>query len=90
MEVLELEDQHNGELVEFDLIAEKDLPFLSRQTEMGHRLREAVIDSNMDDDVLTDDELAHGAKRMLGRCLEEAITDFVNNPESARLITNLN
>ena len=33
------------------------LPFLSEKTEIGVRLRESVIDSNMDDDVMTDEEL---------------------------------
>lgn len=72
------------------MIEERNLPFLSEKTEMGVRLRESVIESNMDDDVLTDDELAQGAKRMLNRCLKEAINEFVNNPQSAKLITNLN
>lgn len=40
------------------MIAERDLPFLDEKTDMGVRLRESVIESNMDDDVMTDDELA--------------------------------
>lgn len=73
MEILTLEDQNNGDLVEFDMFSEEELPFLSTETEMGSQLRRCVIDSNMDDDVMTDDELALGAKVMLQRSLEEAI-----------------
>ena len=58
MMILTLEDQENGELVDFDLIDEEDLPFLDKRTEIGLQLRRCVIDSNMDDDVMTDDELA--------------------------------
>lgn len=55
-------DQNNGELVEFDILKEKDLPFLNRDTQLGEQLRGAVIDAEMDDDCQTDDELALTAK----------------------------
>jgi len=35
MMILTLEDQENGELVDFDLIDEEDLPFLDKRTEIG-------------------------------------------------------
>jgi hypothetical protein len=35
MMILTLEDQANGDLVDFDLIDEEDLPFLNKQTELG-------------------------------------------------------
>jgi len=35
MMILTLEDQTNGELVDFDLIDEADLPFLDKQTDIG-------------------------------------------------------
>lgn len=65
MMILTLEDQANGDLVDFDLIDEEDLPFLNKQTELGLQLRRCVIESSMDDDVMTDDELELGAKSML-------------------------
>ena len=61
MEILTLECQENGELVDFDMINEVDWPWLNRDTEMGLRLRQSVIDCYMDDDVMTDDELAESA-----------------------------
>jgi hypothetical protein len=61
------------------MIDEKNLPFLDLKTEMGPILRESVIDSNMDDDVMTDEDLAEGAVLMLHRSLKEAIKDFVSN-----------
>ena len=70
------------------MFSEEELPFLSTETEMGSQLRRCVIDSNMDDDVMTDDELAQGAKVMLQRSLEEAILDFVGN-QSSIVIKNL-
>lgn len=39
-----------------------------------------MIDSNIDDDVMTDDELVQGAINMLDDELAEAVTQFVNNP----------
>ena len=61
MMILTLEDQANGDLVDFDLIDEEDLPFLNKRTEIGMQLRRCVIESSMDDDVMTDDELTFGA-----------------------------
>ena len=73
MMILTLEDQANGYLVDFDLIDEEDLPFLNKQTEIGLQLRRCVIESSMDDDVMTDDELELGAKSMLMQSLREAV-----------------
>ena len=79
MEILTLEDQNNGGLVDFDMIDECDLPFLDFKTEMGLLLRQSVIDSNMDDDVMTGDELVEGAARMMHRSLEEAVNNHVRD-----------
>ncbi len=73
MMILTLEDQANGDLVDFDLIDEEDLPFLDKRTEIGIQLRRCVIESSMDDDVMTDDELELGAKSMLMQSLREAV-----------------
>ena len=56
METLTLEDQQNGELVDFDMIVEEDLAWLDGATELGAKLRRSIVDCHMDDDVLTDDE----------------------------------
>lgn len=83
MMILTLEDQTNGELVDFDLIDEADLPFLDKQTDIGLQLRRCVIDSSIDDDVMTDDELVNGAQHMLMQSLCEAVKDFTFNRETS-------
>lgn len=70
---------------------ERDLPFLSKDTEIGLQLREAVIDAEMDDDCQTDDELAEKAKQMLSNNLSDAIETFARHrPYSDEYIANLN
>ena len=88
MMILTLEDQENGELVDFDLIDEEDLPFLDKGTDIGLQLRRCVIDSSMDDDVMTDDELTQGAQAMLLQSLREAVDEFTTN-RGANNIRNL-
>ena len=44
-------------------------------------MREHVIESEMDDDVQTDEELCEGAIQMMKFSLREAIESFVNDPQ---------
>ena len=41
--MITFEDQNNGELVDFDMIDEADLPFLNIRTDFGLKLRQSVI-----------------------------------------------
>ena len=53
-------------------------------------MREHVIESEMDDDVQTDEELCQGAVQMMGFSLREAIESFVSDPQIDQgLISNL-
>ena len=44
-------------------------------------MREHVIESEMDDDVQTDEELCEGAIQMMKFSLREAIESFVNDAQ---------
>ena len=53
-------------------------------------MREHVIESEMDDDVQTDEELCQGAVQMMGFSLREAIESFVSDPQIEQgLVSNL-
>ena len=58
------------------MLVEEDLPWLDAQTEIGLTLRQSIVESQMDDDVMTDDEQAEGARKLLCESLEQAIMDF--------------
>ncbi len=47
--------------IAFDLIDETEISYICQDTDLGCKLRAALIDTNMDDDVMTDDELVRGA-----------------------------
>lgn len=49
------------------------MPWLDKETEMGVQLRQSLIECHMDDDVMTDDELAESAALMLHESLEKAV-----------------
>ena len=76
MELLTLENQVNGELMDFDMVGEEDLPWLDADTEMGLKLRHSIVQVQIDDDTMTDDEQMENAQKMLMKSLEEAISDF--------------
>lgn len=78
-----------GKTLLFTLLKERDMPFLNEQTEIGEALRESLIDADMDDDVMTDSEMASGAKRMLERQLRSAIECFVSSSPSDKEVANL-
>ena len=72
-DVIQLEDQQNGDLVEFDLYDERDLGFVDPQTNIGQQLCQNLIEMTMDDDCLTDEETMLGAQKMLEYDLKEAV-----------------
>lgn len=68
-----MKDPKTGKFKNFDIIPEKDLPFLNENTEFGSRIRRYVIDKENDDDFMTDEEIIKDAKELLSTSLEEAI-----------------
>lgn len=78
MSTLTLERQPEGVLAEFDLYDEDDLPFLDRNTEAGRMVTKNIIHQNLDDDVMTDDDMVEAANKMLSREVEKAIKQFAN------------
>ena len=68
-----MKDPKTGKFKNFDIISEKDLPFLNENTEFGSRIRRYVIDKENDDDFMTDEEIIKDAKELLSTSLEEAI-----------------
>ena len=68
-----MKDPKTGKFKNFDIIQEKDLPFLNENTEFGSRIRSYVIDKDIDDDFMTDEEIIKDAKEFLSTSLEEAI-----------------
>ena len=71
-----LERQPEGELVDFDLYDECDLPFLDKSTEVGCMVSQNIIQQALDDDVMTDDEMINCANKLLSREVEKAIKQF--------------
>ena len=53
---MELEDKVSGEVVEFHLYQDRDLPFLNCENEMSSLMRKNIIDGDVDDDCQTDEE----------------------------------
>lgn len=74
--MIQLESQSKGDICDFDLIQEADLPWLDRQTELGQQMHKARIECYMDDDVMTDDELLQNAQDMLHQSLLSAISEI--------------
>jgi len=64
-EILSLEDKKNGDLVDFHIYDEKDVPFLNDKSEMGKVIRKTIIEGDIDDDCQTDEEQLDDAKGMM-------------------------
>ena len=65
--------QPGNEETDFDLYDERDLPFLDRSTEVGRMVSRNIVQSSLDDDVMTDDDMIECANRVLSRELDKAI-----------------
>ena len=73
---LSLERQPCGTMVDFDLYNNCDLPFLDSNTEVGRMVSQNIVQQNLDDDVMTDDEMIMCADKILKREVEKAIKMF--------------
>jgi hypothetical protein len=81
--------QPEGDLCEFNIYEEKDLPFLDRRTEMGREVAQKVIQSSLDDDVMSDDDTIRCANAILNKELNKAISSYQSAFNKASLIRNL-
>ena len=88
-EEFKLERQPHGEEAYFDLYNEAELPFLDRRTEIGREVAGKVIQSGMDDDVMSDDDTIRCATSILNKELSKAITSYQNAFNKGALIRNL-
>lgn len=69
-----MEDKISGNLLDFNVYEEKDLPFLNQNSEIGTIFRKTIIDGDVDDDCQTDGEQKNDARDMLKNELQQAIT----------------
>jgi len=53
--------------VDFDLYEESQLPFLDKRTEIGREVASKVIQSSLDDDVMSDDDTIRCATSILNK-----------------------
>lgn len=84
-----LNTQPEGDTKEFDLYDDTDLPFLDRRTEMGREVASKVIQSSLDDDVMSDDDTIRCATNILKRELNKAINSYQSAFNKAALVRNL-
>lgn len=68
---------------------EAELPFLDRRTEIGREVASKVIQSGIDDDVMSDDDTIRCATSILNKELSKAITSYQNAFNKGVLIRNL-
>lgn len=71
-----LQRQPCGNLLYFDLYDNDDLPFLDKSTEVGRMVSKNIVQSTLDDDVMTDEEMIECANRVLKREVEKSIKQF--------------
>lgn len=64
-EILELEDKLSGQVHDFNLYHDRDLPFLDPRNESSNLIRQNIIVGTVDDDCQTDEEQREDAKDML-------------------------
>jgi hypothetical protein len=76
-EVFELTDKLTGEIQDFTMYHETDLPFLDPKNAQSALIRDNIICGDVDDDCQTDDEQRCNAKRMLKTEVDKAITKFL-------------
>ena len=70
--------QPSGQETDFDLYDERDLPFLDTSTDVGRMVSGNIVQSNIDDDVMTDDDMIECANRVLSKELDKAIKTYQN------------
>lgn len=62
--------------MDFDLYEENDLPFLDTKTEIGREVAKKVIQSSLDDDVMSDEDTINCANSILKKELSKAISSY--------------
>ena len=87
--VFTLEKQPCGEPMEFDLYEESDLPFLDPSTEIGREVSKKIVQSSLDDDVMSDDDTITCATSILQKELSKAIGSYTNAFNKGALVRNL-
>ena len=87
--VFTLTSQPDGEAVDFNLYEEENLPFLDRRTEMGREVAQKVIQSSLDDDVMSDDDTIRCATSILNKELNKAISSYQSAFNKSTLVRNL-
>lgn len=87
--VFTLERQTWQEQCDFDLYEEADLPFLDKRTDMGREVAQKVIQSSLDDDVMSDDDTLRCATSILHKELSKAINSYESAFNKAALVRNL-
>ena len=70
---MELEDKLSGDMVEFNLYLDDDIPFLNGDNDMCEMMRRNIIEGDVDDDCQTDGEQHDDAKEMMKNELKNAI-----------------
>ena len=65
--------QPDEEEVYFDLYNDADLPMLDKSTDVGRMVSKNIVQSSLDDDVMTDDEMIACANKVLTREVDKAI-----------------
>ncbi len=76
-ELFELTDKLTGDIHDFTMYNESDLPFLDPKNAQSALIRDNIIRGDVDDDCQTDDEQRSDAKKMLRREVDSAITKFL-------------
>ena len=49
-DLITFEDKVSGDLIDFNLYEQRDVPFLNDKSEMGKIIRKTIIDGDIDDD----------------------------------------
>ena len=86
---LSLERQPSGNLIDFDIYENADLPFLDKNTEVGKMVSKNIVQSTLDDDVMTDDEMIQCANRILKNEVQKAIKMFNSGFDRSTQIRNM-
>lgn len=88
-EILELEDKLTGDILDFNVYHDADIPFLNARTEGCALIKQNIIHGEVDDDCQTDDEQKEDAKSMLKNELKSAINKFLQDKRDGTVEYNI-
>lgn len=88
-ELLELEDKVTGNIHDFRVYQDEDLPMLNSCNEASALFRKNIIVGNVDDDCQTDDDQKEDAKRMLRDEVKSALSKFLQDKKDGILETSI-